>query len=131
MDFWEFLGFFIWGYIFFAYLVILFAIVADIFRDAQLNGWLKAMWILLLVFIPFITALIYVISRGRAMGARRAAAASEARADTDDYIRSVAAPSASEEIAKARELVNSGAISQSEYEQLKARALAGSEARVS
>ncbi|MBC7443636.1 MAG: PLDc N-terminal domain-containing protein, partial [Ramlibacter sp.] len=64
MDFlsnlWDVIWFLFWTFAFIAYLMVLFSIVADIFRDHTLNGWAKAAWILFLVFVPFLTALIYL-----------------------------------------------------------------------
>ena len=54
-----------WSFAFVAYLFALFAIIGDLFRDQKLHGWWKAVWIIFLIFVPFITALIYVIARGR------------------------------------------------------------------
>jgi ABC-type multidrug transport system fused ATPase/permease subunit len=136
MDFWEVIGFFFWAYLFFVYLMILFGILGDLFRDQKLGGWAKAGWVILLIFLPFITALIYVIARGKGMAERQYAAQAEARERTDDYIRSVAsdrpasvsshaASSPADEITKARALLDSGAITSVEFESLKARALGG------
>ncbi|HYI33466.1 MAG TPA: SHOCT domain-containing protein [Glaciibacter sp.] len=125
MDFWDFLWLFFWGFIFFAYLMVLFAIIGDIFRDPELNGWLKAVWTIFLVFLPILTALVYVIARGQGMARRQTAAALEARSEADTYIRSVAVSSPADEIAKAKNLLDSGSITQAEFDALKARALAG------
>lgn len=123
MDFWDFLWLFFWGFIFFAYLMVLFAIIGDIFRDPELNGWLKAVWTIFLVFLPILTALVYVIARGQGMARRQAEAAMQARTEADTYIRSVAVSSPADEIARAKNLLDSGAITQSEFDALKARAL--------
>lgn len=123
MNFWEFIALVFWSYVFFAYLLVLFRIFADIFRDRTLNGWLKAIWIIFLVFVPFITALVYLIARGRGMTERQLALTQQARSSTDEYIRSVASSSPADEIAKAKTLLDSGSISQTEFDGLKARAL--------
>ncbi|MET1018978.1 MAG: PLDc N-terminal domain-containing protein, partial [Microterricola sp.] len=67
MNFWEVVGLFFWSFAFVAYLFVLFAILTDLFRDHSTNGWVKALWIILLVFVPFLTALIYLIARGSGM----------------------------------------------------------------
>jgi hypothetical protein len=123
MNFWDFIVFFFWCYFFFAYLMVLFSIIADIFRDHSLNGFLKAVWVIFLVFVPFLTALVYLIARGRGMSERSYASAAQARTETDQYIRSVASSSPVDEIAKAKTLLDSGTISQAEFNGLKARAL--------
>ena len=85
-DFWSFIWLVIWIFVFVAYLMILFQIIGDLFRDHQLSGWWKAVWIIFLVFFPFLTALIYIIARGKGMTERQMAAVKQAKADTDTYI---------------------------------------------
>ena len=76
-----------------------------------------------MIFIPFLTVLIYLIVRGRGMAERNAAAAVEMKAAQDSYIRDVAGSSPADQIARAKELLDSGAISQAEFDSLKAKAL--------
>lgn len=122
-DFWSVLWTLFWMFAFVAYLITLFSIVQDLFRDRDLRGIVKAIWLVFLFFLPFLTALIYLIARGDGM-ARRAAELSQARqAHADDYIRGVAGNSPSEEIAKAKALLEAGTITPEEYENLKAAAL--------
>ena len=100
-------------------------VIVDIFRDPGLKGWSRALWVVALFIAPPLTALVYVLARGKGMAQRQHAGATEAREATDNYIRSVAAgadPSA--QIARAKSLLDSGAINQTEYDQLKAKALA-------
>ncbi|MBT0993583.1 SHOCT domain-containing protein [Cellulomonas sp. DKR-3] len=124
MDFWHWVLVLLWWFLFFAYLIILFQILGDLFRDRDLGGWGKAAWIVGLILLPFLTALIYVIARGRGMAERQVAAVQQAKADTDTYIREVAGKSPADHIADAKALLDSGAINQAEFEQLKAKALA-------
>lgn len=125
MNFWDFLWLMIWTYVFIAYLILLFHIFADIFRDRDLGGFAKAIWIIFLVIVPFLAVLIYVIARGRGMAERRSEAIQKAQAETEQYIQSVAgAPSAADQIASAKALLDAGTITQTEYDQLKAKALA-------
>jgi uncharacterized membrane protein len=123
-SFWDLIWWFLWAFIFVAYLFALFAIIGDLFRDRKLSGWLKAIWIFFLIFFPIITALVYLIARGRSMGERSMAAAQQQREATDAYIQQVAGASAADEIAKAQSLLDAGTITQAEFDQLKARALA-------
>jgi hypothetical protein len=104
---------------------IFITVFIDIFRDNTLNGWGKALWVLFLVFLPFLAAFIYLIARGRGMAERNAARAAEAQAANADYIRTVAGSSSSTaaEIEKGKQLLDSGAISQAEFDALKAKAL--------
>ena len=122
-QFWNFIWLFFWSFAFIAYLFALFAVISDIFRDHELSGWLKAVWIIFLVFVPFLTVLVYLIARGRSMAERQARSAQQAEAATTEYIRSVATASPSQEIAKAKELLDAGTLTQSEFDAVKAKAL--------
>jgi len=107
--------------------MVLFQIVGDLFRDHTVSGGMKAVWILCLIFFPFITMVVYLIARGHGMAERHLAAAQGMKAQQDEYIRSVAGSggsSASDEIARAKSLLDSGAITQQEFDALKAKALA-------
>ncbi|MDW4573239.1 SHOCT domain-containing protein [Microbacterium sp. M3] len=124
--FWDLILWFFWIFVFVAYLMVIFSIIGDLFRDDSVNGWVKAIWIIFLIFVPFLTALIYLIARGNGMQKRSIAQAQELRAAQDAYIRQTAgsSSSAADDIAKAKTLLDSGAISQAEYDALKAKALA-------
>jgi hypothetical protein len=130
MNFWNSFGdviwWFLWAFVFIAYLMALFAIIGDLFRDHTLNGWWKAVWVIFLIFLPFLTALVYLIARGKGMAERSQQEAKQYQAATDAYIRQTVSSGASpsDEIAKAKALLDAGTISQAEYDQLKAKALA-------
>jgi len=124
---WDFIWFFFWTFAFIAYLMALFAIITDLFRDHTLNGWLKALWIICLLFVPFITALVYVVGRGKGMAERGQRSYREQESATRDYIRSAAGTggaSPADEIAKAKSLLDAGTITQAEFDSIKGRALA-------
>lgn len=120
---WDMIWFMAVVFMFLAYLMALFSIIGDLFRDRELSGGLKAVWLIALVFFPFITALVYLIVRGSGMADRAQAQASQTKAATDDYIRTVASASPADEIAKAKSLLDAGTISASEYAALKAKVL--------
>lgn len=124
-SFWDIIWWFLWIFFFMAYLFALFAVIADLFRDHKLNGWWKAVWIIFLIFVPFLTLLVYLIARGNGMAQRSAKEASQLQSAQDAYIKSVAGGSASpaDEIAKAKSLLDAGTITQAEYDALKAKAL--------
>jgi hypothetical protein len=128
MSFWDIVWFIIISFAFVAYLMVLFSIVGDLFRDEDTSGWVKAVWIFCLIFIPFLTAIIYLIARGPGMAERSAKSYALAQQRQDAYIREVASSSAgtsgaSDEIAKAKALLDSGAIDEAEFQALKAKAL--------
>ena len=134
MHYWSsFLDILWWSltvFVFIAYLMALFSIISDLFRDRQLNGFAKAVWLLFLVFLPFVTALVYLIARGKGMGERAQQQASAAQTATEDYIRSVSGSAATptDEIERAQQLRAAGAISDAEFETLKRAALAKAQA---
>jgi predicted ferric reductase len=125
MNFGDFFWLLIWTFVFVMYLMILFQIIGDLFRDRDLSGWWKALWVIALIIFPFLTALIYLIARGRGMAERQAGEVRKAQEATDDYIQQVAGRSnPAEQIATAKNLLDQGTITQNEFDQLKAAALA-------
>ncbi|SHL40516.1 Phospholipase_D-nuclease N-terminal [Pseudonocardia thermophila] len=127
MDFLHDLGSFFWTlfwlFALVAYLFALFGVITDLFRDQELAGGWKAVWLLFLFFLPFLTALTYLIVRGRGMAERSRMAAVRQREAVDAYIRDVAGGTAGE-LAKAKELVDAGALTPEEFDRLKAKVLA-------
>lgn len=127
-SFWEFAALVFWFAIFMAYLMVMFHILGDLFRDSSLSGWVKGIWVIALIFFPFITALVYLIGRGKGMAERQMQQAQDMKRMQDEYIRTVASPSSAaapaDQIASAKALLDSGAINQAEFDALKAKALA-------
>ncbi len=125
MNFWSFFWLLVWGFVFISYLMVLFQVVVDVFRDRSLSGAARAFWVVALIIVPFLTTVVYLITRGADMNKRQLADAAQSRAAADDYIRSVAgATDPAEQIARAKGLLDSGAISADEFNALKAKALA-------
>ena len=122
-NFWDFVWLIMSTFVFVAYLMILFQLVGDLFRDNELGGGSKALWVICLVFVPMLTALVYLLFRGKGMAERQRAAMQRTKADTDAYIRGVAGKSPVEQIADAKVLLDAGTISQDEFAKLKAKAL--------
>ena len=123
-NFWDVLGWIFSTFVFVAYMMVLFQVVVDLFRDHSLAGGWKAVWILGLVFLPVFTAVIYVIARGRGMAERQRSVQERVKSDTDAYIRHVAGQSPAEQIASAKALLDAGTITANEFARLKAKALA-------
>lgn len=125
-DFVEVLLWSFWFFIWIAALMVWFRCLFDLFSDTTLSGWGKAGWAVLLIFVPWLGALIYLIVRGRSMNERQMARAAELQAAQNDYIKQVAGTSTTpaDQIASAKALFDSGTIDHREYEALKAKALA-------
>ena len=123
-NFWDVVWLMISTFFFVAYLFILFQVVVDLFRDTELGGGSKVLWMIGLVFVPVLTAAIYIIARGDGMARRQRATAEQAKSATDAYIRGVAGKSPADQIADAKALLDSGTINQEEFTRLKAKALA-------
>ena len=124
MVFSDYFGLLLWMFLFFVYLMLLFNILTDLFRDSDTSGAGKAAWIIVLIVLPFVGVLAYVIARGSAMAERRNGSTRPSARD-DAYVPtapSVPAPAA--QIASAKAMLDAGAINQSEFETLKQRALA-------
>lgn len=111
----------IWIFLFVAWIMVLFSIIGDLFRDHQLSGWAKAIWILFLIAIPFLAALIYLIVRGHGMRDRSIKEQAEVRRHFDEYVRETAGTSPVDELHKLNELKEKGAISNEEFERMKAK----------
>lgn len=106
-----------------AYIFMLTWIVIDLFRDHRLNGWWKALWIVFLVFVPFLTALVYLIARGAGMADRAQRRPERAPELSEAEVRSVSFANPADEIAKAKALVDQGVLTPGEFDALKAKAL--------
>ena len=122
---WEVMGWFFWAFVFVATIFTLIMVFTDLFRDKDLNGWAKAVWILFLVFIPLLTSLVYLIARHKGVEERAASEFQRQKEAQDQYIRDVANVGVADEITKAKGLLDSGAITQQEFDQLKGRTLQG------
>ena len=115
-------------FLFAAWLMVLFTIIGDLFRDHQLSGWGKAAWIVFLIFIPFLGALVYLIARGQGMRERALQQQQEAQQQLNTYIRQTAGGpgggSTADELAKLAKLHDDGKLSDAEFEQAKAKIVA-------
>ena len=110
-------------FLFVVWIWILFTIITDLFRDHEMSGWAKALWILFLVFIPFLTGLVYLIVRGSGMRDRAIKAQTDAKKHFDEYVREQAHASPADELHKLNELREKGALSQEEFDKAKAKLL--------
>jgi hypothetical protein len=116
---WTLLIFFVWV----AFFWLLITVAVDVFRRRDIGGGKKALWLLFMLFIPFIGVLAYLIINHDEMAQRDIDRAKAQQTQFDDYVKSVSGGPAAE-IDKAKQLLDSGAISQSEFDAIKAKALA-------
>ena len=130
MSFWDIIWFIIISFAFIAYLMVLFSILSDLFRDHSTSGGMKAVWIVCLIFFPLVTALVYLIAKGPSMAQRQTRSPPRTCASRQEaYIRSVAggggggSGSPADQISQAKQLLDTGAINEAEFEALKAKAL--------
>lgn len=111
------------AYLFITVLMMMFAVIIDIFRDKELSGWAKAAWLFFLVVFTLLALLVYVIVRGKGMAERSIKEQQEAKDSFDAYVRDVAGGGAASELEKAASLHATGQISDEEYANLKSRIL--------
>lgn len=122
-NFWNIFWWFFCGLVFFAYLFAIFSVIADLFRDHKLNGWWKAVWIVFLIFFPFLSLLVYLAARGEGMALRSMERARQDQTEANGYIRHSAMTSPSDEITKAKALFDAGTISAAEFDQIRSKVI--------
>jgi hypothetical protein len=122
-NFWDLILLMLSTFVFVAYLLVMFQIIGDLFRNTEMGGGSKVLWIIGLIFLPWVTALVYIIANGADMAKRQRQAMERAKSDTDAYIRQVAGKSPVEQIADAKTLLDAGTISAEEFAKIKAKAL--------
>ena len=120
--FWSMLIFFMW----IAWFMLLFRIIADIFRSDDLGGVAKTLWFIFVIFAPFLGVLVYCIARGGSMTERAYADASSQQAAMDTYVRQTAGSSGglADDLAKFAALRDQGVITEAEFAAQKAQLLA-------
>jgi cytochrome c biogenesis protein CcdA len=112
-------------FLLFAWIWILISIIGDLFRDHELSGVAKAVWVFFLIFLPFLGVLLYLIVRGDGMRDRTIKAQADTKKEMDTYVREQAqAAGPGEELHKLNDLKEKGALSSEEFEQAKAKLLA-------
>jgi hypothetical protein len=117
---WTMVVFFLW----ISWFMLLFHAIGDVFRRRDISGGKKTLWLIFMLFAPFLGVFVYLIANSDDMAQRSAEHAAAARRETDEYVRSVAGSSgAAGEIERAKGLLDSGAINQQEYDAIKAKAL--------
>lgn len=115
---WTMIIFFAWV----IYIWVAITVLIDIFRRHDIGGFSKAIWVVLVIVLPFLGVLIYLIAQHDGMRERSVKQAEADKQAFDEYVREASGGSAAE-IAKAKELLDSGAITQDEFDAIKAKAL--------
>src|SRR5512134_1577244 len=111
--FWTMLIFFLW----IMWFMLLFKVLDDILRSTELGGWAKTMWIIFVIFLPFLGVFVYVIARGRSMTQRSLDDAWFRHAAFDRYAPDTAgAGSSADEIAKLASLRDQGVLTDAEFD---------------
>ncbi len=115
--------------IFFAFVVwiwILITVFADIFRRHDESGWIKVLWIIFIIVLPYFGAFVYLIAEHKGMTERALKQQEAAQAQFDQYVKQTAGSSdPTEQIAKAKSLLENNTITQAEFDEIKRKALAG------
>ena len=117
-------------FIFFAWIMCLFYVFADIFRSHDMGGGAKTVWCIFIIVLPFLGVFVYLIARGGGMTQRSLEQHAQMQQQQAEYVRSVVATSggssSADQIASAKKLLDEGTITQAEFDQMKAKALASS-----
>jgi Phospholipase_D-nuclease N-terminal/Short C-terminal domain len=110
-------------FLLFAWIWILIAIISDLFRDHELSGVAKAVWVFFLVFLPFLGVLLYLIVRGDGMRDRTIKTQADTKKEFDSYVREQAQTTPADELHKLNELKEKGALSAEEFDRAKSKLL--------
>lgn len=119
---WTLLVFFLWV----SWFWLLISVGVDVFRRRDIGGGAKALWLIFMLFLPFVGVLVYLIANHDGIAQRNIERAQADQSQFDSYVKSVAEGSggAAAEIDRAKKLLDEGTITQMEYEAIKAKALA-------
>jgi hypothetical protein len=113
----------LWFFMFFIWIWLLITVFADIFRSHDLGGFAKALWVIFVIFFPYLGVFVYLIARGHKMHEHAVQAAEAQDAATRQYIQQAAgtAPSSADELARIADLKDRGVIDDAEFQKLKSK----------
>jgi hypothetical protein len=113
----------LWFFMFFIWIWLLITVFADIFRSHDLGGFAKAIWVIFVIFIPYLGVFVYLIARGHKMHEHAVEAAQAQDAAARAYIQEAAGTAASpaDELARLADLKERGVIDDAEFQRLKAK----------
>ena len=107
-------------FVFIVWFWLLITVAADLFRRHDISGWIKALWVIAWIVVPYLGVLAYLIFQGGGMAERNVQQAHQAR----DELRRVVGYSVADEIEKLNRLKQAGSISDAEFTQLRAKLVA-------
>ncbi len=111
-------------FLFIIWIWLLIMVFADIFRSHDMGGFAKALWVIFVIFLPFLGVFVYLIARGSKMQEHAVKDAQQQDQAFRAYVQETAgATSTADEVAKLADLKASGAISEEEFQAAKAKAL--------
>jgi len=103
-------------FVFIVWFWLLITVAADLFRRHDISGWIKALWVIAWIVVPYLGVLAYLIFQGRGMAERNVQQAQQAR----DDLRRVVGFSVADEIEKLNKLKQAGSINDAEFTRLRA-----------
>ena len=114
----------LWFFLFIAWIWLLIAIFADIFRN-EMSGWGKAGWVFFVIILPFLGVLIYLIAHGDAMQNRAVQSQANQDAAQRAYIQDAAESggSSADQLEKLASLHQQGVLTDEEFQTQKAKLL--------
>ncbi|MGY1455527.1 SHOCT domain-containing protein [Streptomyces sp. SS8] len=123
---------FLWFFLWVVWLILLFKVITDVFRDHELNGWGKAGWLVFVIVLPYLGVLVYLVARGKGMSEREVRRARTEREAFDAYIRETAGAGTGaatgaagvDQLARLSELKAKGDLTENEYQRAKEKILA-------
>ena len=117
----------LWFFLWITWIVILFRVIADIFRSKDLGGFAKALWTIFVIILPFLGVLVYMIARGHQMADRDLAQAQARQDSFQSYVQDVAGSSGvstADELTKLAALKDRGVLTEAEFQQQRTKLLA-------
>jgi len=115
----------LWFFLFVIWIMILFRVFADIFRSHDMGGFAKTLWIIFVIFLPFLGILVYVLARGDNMTQHAIEDQQAQEAAFQSYVKDAAGTSGpADQLAQLAALRDSGQITAEEFEAGKAKILA-------
>ena len=114
-------------FLFFIWIWILITVFVDIFRSHDLNGWVKALWCVFVIILPFLGVFVYLIARGGKMQERRLHEVAQQKSAFDQYVREAAGSSGGDvtsQLSQLADLRSKGVLTDAEFEAQKSKLLA-------